>query len=709
MPAPVVKTKHQEELWTQAKKAARKQGQGKNWAYIMGVFKKSGGMNEASGHSVLKPLFKELLASYQAWLKRNPSDPSGERAEMASTVSAMRNMAASDPKAKNAAILVARAWKRFSHRGESEPAGDDTTLFSAIRNLGAAVGVRVPSTLIAESMYDSLVTPATTDTTLTEACTAAPWLSLDPQRILREATPSGSTKDKNDDHGFDDDDQDENDESVECDVCGGRGCAMGTLGNRKHYQCRNCGMQFSKHVNEGKEITGGPDSKTILNRCLSYLADLNGSDWIKGNGPGEKDMRQRAKGLQKAAINALESQDDIAATLDRCLSYLADLNSGNWIKGNGPGEVDMRQRAKGLQKAAHAASAKNESVNASAATGNSQRAHLAMVLRRVNEGISIDVPQFVKHLKPEDTQTALAAIDQADQCVKQGNLSAFTRLANQLSSTGQAGDAAVGKAMQSFAKTGRMDLVKSLTGTLRKAVDKNPKSRMKPVSGQGLTEDIDYQLTDSQAALLERLTANGRTLQEIIDSGVLDEGFANKLKKAALVGLTAGALLGGQGPAKTYDVSGKFLGGDARQSAQTKLADQRGDKFVVQQRDKAFQHPTAVSSMDQSDSITTTVKNLLTKQSVTKRTGLSVEAVSVKNAQTGLEVSVEIVGKVQAHSEAEAKAIVHSKMAAAVGQILPGTAMSDLYVEVGRSSAAQEAVGAMEFRFKAAFKVSKKA
>ena len=29
---------------------------------------------------------------------------------------------------------------------------------------------------------------------------------------------------------------------------------------------------------------------------------------------------------------------------------MADLNGCNWIKGNGPGEVDMRQRAKALQE-----------------------------------------------------------------------------------------------------------------------------------------------------------------------------------------------------------------------------------------------------------------------------------------------------------------------------------------------------------------------
>jgi len=36
-----------------------------------------------------------------------------------------------------------------------------------------------------------------------------------------------------------------------------------------------------------------------LERALRFIADLNGSEWIKGNGPGEIDMRQRSKALHK--------------------------------------------------------------------------------------------------------------------------------------------------------------------------------------------------------------------------------------------------------------------------------------------------------------------------------------------------------------------------------------------------------------------------
>lgn len=44
-----------------------------------------------------------------------------------------------------------------------------------------------------------------------------------------------------------------------------------------------------------------------LEKTTSYLADLNGSEWITGDGPGEIDMRQRAKILQKTSYTALKA------------------------------------------------------------------------------------------------------------------------------------------------------------------------------------------------------------------------------------------------------------------------------------------------------------------------------------------------------------------------------------------------------------------
>lgn len=42
-----------------------------------------------------------------------------------------------------------------------------------------------------------------------------------------------------------------------------------------------------------------------LDRCVRFLADLNGCEWIKGGDVGSVDMRQRAKALQQTAFAAL--------------------------------------------------------------------------------------------------------------------------------------------------------------------------------------------------------------------------------------------------------------------------------------------------------------------------------------------------------------------------------------------------------------------
>ena len=39
----------------------------------------------------------------------------------------------------------------------------------------------------------------------------------------------------------------------------------------------------------------------LLGRCRSYLADLRGGNWVKGDSDAAKDMRQRAAALQRLA------------------------------------------------------------------------------------------------------------------------------------------------------------------------------------------------------------------------------------------------------------------------------------------------------------------------------------------------------------------------------------------------------------------------
>lgn len=42
-------------------------------------------------------------------------------------------------------------------------------------------------------------------------------------------------------------------EQAQCPACGGQGQSMGTLDNREHFRCRNCGADFSKEVKKGKK------------------------------------------------------------------------------------------------------------------------------------------------------------------------------------------------------------------------------------------------------------------------------------------------------------------------------------------------------------------------------------------------------------------------------------------------------------------------
>jgi hypothetical protein len=50
------------------------------------------------------------------------------------------------------------------------------------------------------------------------------------------------------------------------------------------------------------------DIRVAAQRSLTYLADLNGSPWIAGDGVGEVDMRQRAKGLQGLLYKVLNGK-----------------------------------------------------------------------------------------------------------------------------------------------------------------------------------------------------------------------------------------------------------------------------------------------------------------------------------------------------------------------------------------------------------------
>ena len=45
------------------------------------------------------------------------------------------------------------------------------------------------------------------------------------------------------------------------------------------------------------------NDQELIKLALRFIADLNGCEWITGNGAGEVDMRQRAKGLHTKLAN----------------------------------------------------------------------------------------------------------------------------------------------------------------------------------------------------------------------------------------------------------------------------------------------------------------------------------------------------------------------------------------------------------------------
>ena len=50
------------------------------------------------------------------------------------------------------------------------------------------------------------------------------------------------------------------------------------------------------------------DLYNVALKVLHFFADLNGRDWIKGDGPGEIDMRQRAKALHRSLYNVTKQK-----------------------------------------------------------------------------------------------------------------------------------------------------------------------------------------------------------------------------------------------------------------------------------------------------------------------------------------------------------------------------------------------------------------
>lgn len=53
-------------------------------------------------------------------------------------------------------------------------------------------------------------------------------------------------------------------------------------------------------------IAAAPELLEALQKSLSFIADLNGSEWIRGDSVGAIDMRRRAKNLQGPMYRAIK-------------------------------------------------------------------------------------------------------------------------------------------------------------------------------------------------------------------------------------------------------------------------------------------------------------------------------------------------------------------------------------------------------------------
>ena len=76
-----------------------------------------------------------------------------------------------------------------------------------------------------------------------------------------------------------------------------------------------CVSELSAEQNEANAafiVTACNSHAALLEACkrmTGYLADLNGSEWIKGDSIAAADMRQRAKALQQIGFNVTAKAD----------------------------------------------------------------------------------------------------------------------------------------------------------------------------------------------------------------------------------------------------------------------------------------------------------------------------------------------------------------------------------------------------------------
>lgn len=65
-----------------------------------------------------------------------------------------------------------------------------------------------------------------------------------------------------------------------CPLCGGEGCELGSLGNRTHYRCRNCGIGFSERLE--RPVEQSPMARALI-AAAAEATDYFNDDELENN------------------------------------------------------------------------------------------------------------------------------------------------------------------------------------------------------------------------------------------------------------------------------------------------------------------------------------------------------------------------------------------------------------------------------------------
>lgn len=113
-----------------------------------------------------------------------------------------------------------------------------------------------------------------------------------------------------------DHDEEEHEDTQECPACEGTGEGMGSLGSRKHYRCRDCGIDFSK---------SGSEASASTKRGMREV--LGGSKAKASTRPMTSEEEKAERDLRNARRDLFSDDPEIAskaeAEIERCKKVLA--------------------------------------------------------------------------------------------------------------------------------------------------------------------------------------------------------------------------------------------------------------------------------------------------------------------------------------------------------------------------------------------------